>query len=286
MLGQSLPSDPYLAEARQMITPHESESEDSILARIDPPSATILLRRPSRQNSLSRHAIGTLHQMLYDLRMESRVRAIIITGTDPAFCAGTDLTEIHQSQKASDALQQWSVDAQQLCELMETLMRFPKPLIAATNGITLGVGLALAAACDIIIASPAARFGIPEPRRGLTSSMALPLLQFRIGGSHTANLAMRGHQIDADEAQSIGLIQRIVPHDRLWACCHELAGEIAHNSADALALTKRVLNETVGEPVFKQLSAAAAAMASARTTDSAIEGVSAFKQKRPPDWII
>lgn len=269
-----------------MISSHESESEGSILARIDPPSATILLRRPGRQNALSRDVIGTLQQLLYDLHQQPRVRAIIITGTDPAFCAGTDLSEIHESQHASDALQQWSVDAQQLCELMASLMRFPKPLIAAANGVTLGVGLALAAACDIIMASPAASFGIPEPRHGLTSSLALPLLQFRIGGSHTANLAMRGHKIDAEQALSIGLVQQIVPHEQLWARCHELVGEIAHNSADALALTKRVLNETVGEQVLQQLSAAAAATASARTTDSAMEGVSAFKQKRPPDWII
>lgn len=269
-----------------MISSHDSESEGSILIRIDPPSATILLRRPGRQNALSRELIGSLQQVLYDLNQEPRVRAIIITGADPAFCAGTDLSEIHQSQKSDDAIQQWSADAQQLCDLMANLMRFPKPLIAAANGATLGVGLGLAAACDIIIASPAARFGIPEPRRGLTSSLALPLLHFRIGGAHTANLAMRGHQIDADEAVQIGLAQEVVQHEQLWARCHELIGEIAHNSADALALTKRVLNETVGEQILTQLSSAAAATATARTTDSAIEGVSAFKQKRPPDWII
>ncbi len=269
-----------------MISTHDSESDGSILARIDPPSATILLRRPTRQNALSREVIGSFQQMLYDLNQESRVRAIIVTGADPAFCAGTDLSEIHESQKSNDAIQQWAADAEQLCDLMANLMRFPKPLIAAANGATLGAGLALATACDVIIASTAATFGIPEPRRGLTSSLALPLLQFRIGGSHTANLAMRGHQIDAQEALAIGLVQQVVPHEQLWARCHELTGEIASNSADAIALTKRVLNETVGEQILKQLASAAAATASARTTPSAFEGVSAFKQKRPPDWII
>ena len=268
-----------------MISSHDSEPDGSILARIDPPSATILLRRPDQNNALSRELIESFQQMLYDLNQESRVRAIIVTGADPAFCAGTDLSEIHQSQQDDDAIEQWSKDAQQLCDLMANLMRFPKPLIAAANGATLGAGLALAVACDMVIASPAACFGIPEPRRGLTSSLALPLLQFRIGGSRTANLAMRGHTIDAHEALSIGLVQEVVPHDQLWSRCRNMVREIAQNSADAIALTKRVMNETVGEQILKQLSSAAAATASARTTDSAIEGVSAFKQKRPPDWI-
>ena len=157
-------------------------------------------------------------------------------------------------------------------------------MIAAVNGPALGTGLALVAACDLTIACPEATFGCPESRLGLTAGIAVPLLNFRIGAGGAARLLMCGQPVAGTEAHRLGLAQELVPHDLLWAKARELAGAMAQLAPESVALTKRVLNETVGEPVLTALSAAAAATATGRTTDASAEGIAAFLQKRAPQW--
>ena len=262
----------------------DSASASPVSIRLDPPSATIVLKRPERGNACSRSLVAGLSEALADLHQEKRVRCVILTGAGDAFCTGTDLVELGAASLTDDRHQQWFDDAARFSELLKNLLRFPKPIIAAVNGPALGTGLAIVAACDLTIASPQSKFGVPEVRRGLTSSLTLPLLAFRTTAGYAADLALRGEVIDVDQAFRIGLVSQIVPHDQLWAKSNELAAQIALGSAEAVALTKRVLNETVGESILTQLTSAAAAMASMRTTENAEEGVRAFLQKRPPSW--
>ena len=181
-------------------------------------------------------------------------------------------------------MREWFADVTALRDLYVALLHFPKPVIAAVNGAALGTGLGLVGACDLTLACPEATFGFPEPQRGLTAGIAIPLLNFRIGAGRAAQLLLQGQPIVAQEAHRLGIIQELVPHDLLWARAHELAAQIAQLAPESIAITKRVLNETVGEHLLTELSAAAAATAAARTTDVSAEGVAAFLQKRPPDW--
>jgi methylglutaconyl-CoA hydratase len=146
-----------------------------------------------------------------------------------------------------------------------------------------GAGLMLAS--DLVVAAPTARFGLPEPRRGLVAGIVSPLLVFRIGASHAANLLLTARTIEAAEAQRIGLYHEIVPEELVWARAHELAGQIAESAPEAIQLTKKMLNETIGEHLSTLLSAGAAASATARTTEAAREGLAAFLEKRPPRWL-
>jgi len=252
--------------------------------RVDAPSATLILNRPEQRNALSRQLIGLVQQAFSDLHQEKRVRAVILTGTGQTFSAGTDLNDIRQAARRQDAAQQWHADASQFRELLETMLQFPKPIIAALNGPVYGSAAALALAADMVIAGKQAGFCLPEVQRGLVAGWAAPLVAFRVGAGHAARLLLTGMEIDAQEAHRIGLYQELVAEDMIWVRAHQLAQQVAQTSAEAVNLTKRLLNETVGDAIRTQLFSAAATTASARTTEAASEGVAAFLEKRPPDW--
>ncbi|MGD9724451.1 MAG: enoyl-CoA hydratase/isomerase family protein [Pirellulales bacterium] len=247
-------------------------------------TATITLNRPDKRNALSRGLIAELHQALDDLHLERRVRGVIVTGAGPAFCAGMDLSEMLANAAAQDPQSRWHEDSIAYHELIETMLRFPKPLVAAVNGPAVAGGAGIVMACDLVVATESAAFGFPEPRRGIVAGMVAPLLAFRIGGSRAALLLLTARIIDAREALHFGLFHELVAEDKIWARAHELVGEVAQSAPEALQLTKRLLNETVGEELFSQLVAGAAVSATSRTTEAAAEGLAAFQEKRAPKW--
>jgi enoyl-CoA hydratase/carnithine racemase len=257
---------------------------DAVQVRVDGLCGTIVLKSPARRNALSRDMVERLRQAFDDLYQQARVRAVLLTGHGDCFSAGTDLREIHETLQEEAPEQYWFADANQQRALLTMMLQFPKPIIAAVNGPALGTGLALVAACDMVLAAPRATFGCPEARRGLSAGIAVPLVAFRLGAGQAGHLLLRGHAIDAQEAYRIGLVHELVEYDLLWARGREWVEEIARSSPVALAMTKRVLNETVGEPILSYLATAAAATATARTTADAEEGVGAFLEKRPPKW--
>jgi methylglutaconyl-CoA hydratase len=257
----------------------------TVLVKKNLPSGTIVLNRPEKRNALSRQLTADLTQALDDLHQERKVRAVIIMGAGSAFCAGMDLAEMHETSGQPTAQQQWYEDAVQYRELIDKMLQFPKPIIAAVNGPAIAGGMGLVLASDIVIAASEARFGLPEPKRGIVAGMVSPLLAFRLGGSHAAHLLLRGHLIDSAEALRIGLAHEVVANDLIWARAQEIAMEIELSSPPALQLTKRMLNETIGEQLSTLLTAGAAASATARTTESAAEGLAAFLEKRPPKWL-
>lgn len=247
-------------------------------------AGTIILNRAEKRNALSRVLLAELSQALDDLHMERRVRAVILTGAGPVFCAGMDLNEMLETSKLPEAHAQWKADADQYRDLVEQMWRFPKPLIAAVNGPALAGGAGLVLACDIVVAAETAGFALPEPRRGIVAGMVAPLLAFRIGGGQAARLLLSAETIDAAEAHRIGLFHELVHADRLWPRAVEIAAGCARGARESLQLTKQLLNETIGESMTTLLSAGAAASATARTTEAAAEGLAAFLEKREPKW--
>jgi methylglutaconyl-CoA hydratase len=248
------------------------------------PSGTIILNRPDRRNALSRALLSELRQAFEDFHLERRVRAVILSGAGTAFCAGMDLQEMQDTNSQPDAHAMWYQDAVQYKELMETMLRFPKPIIAAVNGPAVAGGMGLVLAADIVIAAPEARCGLPEPRRGIVAGLVSPLLSFRIGAGYAAKMLLTGELIEAAEAHRVNLYHEVVPFDRVWARANEVASQCAKNAPEALLLTKKMLNETIGEHLGVLLAAGAAASATARTTEAAVEGLQAFFEKREPVW--
>lgn len=247
-------------------------------------AATVILNRPEKRNALSRLLLAELAQAFDDLHQERRVRAVILAGAGTAFCAGMDLAEMRETALQERPHAQWQEDAIAYRDLLESFLRFPKPIIAAVNGPCLAGGAGLMLACDIVVASQEAAFGLPEPLRGISAGIVSPLLFFRIGGGHSARLLLTSETIDATEAHRIGLFHQVVPADHLWPRAMEVAAACAAGAPESLQITKRMLNETIGEHLYTLLSAGAALSAAARTTEAAAEGLAAFAEKRKPVW--
>jgi enoyl-CoA hydratase/carnithine racemase len=247
---------------------------------------TIVLNRPDRRNALTRAMLSQIGQALGDLHQEKRVRAIILTGAGSAFCAGMDVHEMHAAATLPDAekSQDWGDTAEAYREVVSRMIELPKPIIASVNGPAAAGGAGLVLASDIVVATPTAQFGMPEPRRGIIAGVVAPLLAFRVGGGPAARLLLTSSLYSADEALRLGIYHELIDEPRLWARCAKIAEDCAAGAPQALQLTKRLLYETIGEHLATQLSVGAAMSATARTTEAAHEGLTAFVEKRPPEW--
>lgn len=257
---------------------------DHIQIRKDGPCGTIVINRPDRRNALSREIVQMLSQAFDDFHSERSVRAIVLTGTGETFCSGTDLHQVQETGSSKDALAIWHKDATEMLELIEKILRFPKPVIASVNGWAVGTGVALVLASDIAIGGKQAQLLMPEPMRGLNSGVTVPLMSFRIGAGMTSSLLYSGLPVPADDALKLGLFHEVVEDDLIWARSFEVATACAQGARESHQMTKQLLNDTIGETLYTQLSIGAANMAAARTTDAAKEGISAFLEKRVPNW--
>jgi enoyl-CoA hydratase/carnithine racemase len=247
---------------------------------------TIVLNRPGRRNALSRAMIAQLQEALGDFHLEKRVRSIVITGAGTAFCAGMDLHEMHAAAALpeEEKNKEFGDTAEEYRDLIEQMIELPKPIIASVNGPAVAGGAGLVLASDIVVATPAAQFGLPEPRRGIVAGIVAPLLAFRVGGGPAARLLLTSSLYAAEEALRLGIYHELIDEPRLWARCVQIGEECAAGAPEAVQLTKRLLYETIGEHLTTQLTVGAAISATARTTDAAQEGLAAFVERRQPEW--
>jgi enoyl-CoA hydratase/carnithine racemase len=228
--------------------------------------------------------LAELAQTFGDLHLEKRVRGVILTGAGTAFCAGMDLGEMLETSRQENAHRKWHDDAVLYRDLIETMLRFPKPIVAAVNGPAVAGGAGLVLASDIVIAGREAAFGLPEPLRGIVAGLVAPLLTFRIGGGAAAYLLLTSEVVTADAALARGVFHEVVDPDKLLPRAAQLVNQCARGAPEAIQLTKKMLNETIGEHLGTLLSAGAAVSATARTTEAAAEGLAAFVEKREPRW--
>lgn len=248
--------------------------------------ATLVINRPEVCNALDAACIDQLIEALGDVHQEKRIRSVIITGKGDHFCSGIDfkhfaeITQLEPPESHQAWYQQWS----KLAELCETILRYPKPVIAAVNGSAIGSGLALALACDILVMSRSATLIANAAHRGLVGGVTAPLLAFRSSAAVAARMLLGGAEMDADEALQIGLAAEVVDNDQTWVAAGrwaETCGQVPRESAQA---SKRMLNETIGETLLTQLASGAASGAAICNTDAASEGINAFVEKRDPEW--
>ncbi len=247
-------------------------------------AAIVTLNRADQRNALRRKTLSQLGQVLENIRLDKGVRSVILTGAGSVFCAGMDLKEMEAAAEADNPQNLWHEDAVVYHDLLLQMLRFPKPLIAAVNGPALAGGTGIFLGCDLVVASDTSFVALPEPLRGIVAAMVTPLLVFRIGAGQSARLLMTAERIDAMEAHRIGLFHEVLPPDQVAARAAAIAASCAKCAPEALMLTKKMLNETVGEHLNVLLGAAAAVSAAARTTEAAAEGLAAFREKREPNW--
>jgi methylglutaconyl-CoA hydratase len=247
-------------------------------------AGTIILNRPDYGNALTRSMVQQLIEAIDDLYLEKRVRAIILTGAGENFCTGADVGEMQTSQESESPEEEWGADAGDFRDLVVRMMEITKPIVAAVNGPAISAGAALVAASDIVVAGHRATFGVPDARYGMVAGLAAPLISFRIGAGSASRLLLTGTTIDAAEAHRIGLFHELTSDELAWARSMEIAKECASGAPEAIQLTKRLLNETLGEQLATQLTSGAVMAATARTTEAAGEGIAALVEGRKPEW--
>ena len=243
--------------------------------------ATITPNRPEALNALNAKMLSELTMAFEHLSMAADVGVIILTGAgDKAFAAGADIKDMAGLNGME--MQRFSEMGRRLGDVMATCS---KPVIAAINGYALGGGCELALACDIRIASDRAKFGQPEVNIGIIpgfgGSQRLPRL---VGAGWAAELVFTGDSIDAATAERIGLVNRVVPHDRLMAEARALASKILAKGPAAIALAKACLRAAQEMPLAAGLAFETSAFGLAGTTQDKEEGIRAFLEKRAPAW--
>lgn len=199
--------------------------------------AIIRFNRPQVLNAMNRQLWTDLEAALEDAKLDEGIKVVIITGEGRAFSTGADLKE-----SKDRTLEQYREYLENLQEVSRRIIRYPKPIIAAVNGYALGSGYELALACDIRIAAESAKFGSPEAK--VSSSVtggAMRLLQDLVGPGKAKELLFTCEFIDGKEAERIGLVNKVVPDDRLMEEAMAMAQKIAQNSSFSIKMIKRGL---------------------------------------------
>jgi methylglutaconyl-CoA hydratase len=258
---------------------------EPILIREDRgPIAILTLNRPERRNALSRALVAELGDVIDQIACEPGVRALILTGNGPTFCAGMDLKEASESGEGDQAERAAVGDAQGIADLIDHIHKFPHPTISAVQGDALAGGAGLALACDFVVMADSARLGFPEIKRGLVAAIVLNDLVRHVGDRRARDLLLTGRSLEAEEAQRWGLINLSVPALRCMSEALELARSLLGSAPVAATTTKRLLDESSSLP--RDLRGAAAVSAAVRVGDEAREGMRAFLAKRLPDWAL
>lgn len=254
---------------------------ENILVEREDAIAVVTVNRPRVLNTLNRATIVELTSAIDELGADREVRAIIITGAgDRAFVAGADINEIRELN-ALEAVE-FSEQGQALMFRIEEL---PKPVIAAINGFALGGGCELALACDIRIAAEGARLGQPEINLGVIPGYGgTQRLPREVGRGKAMELILTGEMIEAQEALRIGLVEQVVPPERLLEEAKALARKIAGKGAIAIKLAKRCINQGLETDLRSGCALESLQFGAVCTTEDKLEGTTAFLEKRKPEF--
>jgi enoyl-CoA hydratase len=256
----------------------------------DGPVAILWLNRPDKRNAMSADMWEDLPAAMTELDSDDSVRVVVLAGRGPAFTVGIDIAMLASMQPAVGSQ---AVANMKLYQLVKRMQRTAgcfavsmKPVIAAVHGYCLGAGMDLITACDIRLAAADAVFSVRETRMGLVADVGtLQRLPAIVGPGHTAELALTGKDIDADTALRIGLVNRVVAdHDSVIGAARELAREIAANSPLVTSGIKQVLAANDGRTVEQALDYVAQWNASYLMSNDLIEAVTAFMEKRDPEF--
>ena len=245
--------------------------------------ATITLNRPEAMNALTRSLYGELEQAFRNAHRDPEVRCVVLTGAGRAFCSGDDVKQIMLGEQRDETVQRLRDVRPRPTPAAVAVLECDKPVIAAVNGPAVGWGMDLTLFCDIRIASDRAKFGALFIKRGLVADIGglwrLPRL---VGPSKAAELLFTGDVIEAAEAERIGLVSRVVPHDELLPVALEMAGRIAANPPIAMRYMKEGLRQSVHASMDEIGAYVGSSLAYLFTTEDHREGALSFVERRAP----
>ena len=250
-----------------------------VLFEVDDGVGILTLNHPEKRNALSRAALETLKRHLDRIAKDADVKAVILRAVGPVFSSGHDFREL------TDGTEEDYRSLFALCtDVMEAIRTLPKPVIAQVHALATAAGCQLVATCDLVVASENATFATPGVKTGLFCTTPGVALVRAVGPKKAMEMLLTGTPIGAREAERAGLVNRVVPADRLAEETMSLARQIITASSYTLGVGKRAFYEQVSLPRPEAYEVAQEVMVKNTLAPEAQEGIRAFLEKRPPKW--
>ena len=244
----------------------------------------VTLDRPEVRNAFDDSLIARLTQTLNELDRDASVRAVVLAGNGPAFCAGADLNWMKRMSGYS--YDENLRDARGLAEMLSTLDRMDKPTIARVHGPAFAGGTGLVAACDIAVGTPEAKFCFSEAKLGLSPATISPYVMRAIGARAASRYFLTAEVFDAQEALRIGMLSALVPAPELDGFIDFLLKHLLAGGSAAHARIKDLVHDVAGRPIDDELKAdTARRIAEIRASEEGKEGIASFLEKRKPKWV-
>jgi len=256
--------------------------EPFVLTTVENGVATLTLNRPQRFNPLSSQMIAAIQAELDAIASDASVRVVILAAEGKGFCAGHDLKEMraHTEDKG------WQQGLFKACSrMMIALTEIPQPVIARVQGIATAAGCQLVSMCDLAVAADTATFAMPGVNIGVFCSTPAVGVVRNVGRKHAMEMLLTGEPIDAATAQSWGLVNRVVPSSRLDAEIQRFTDIILSRSSATIRFGKQAFYRQIDHPLAAAYDIASEVMACNLLLDDAAEGIDAFLQKRPANWL-
>lgn len=254
---------------------------ETVLYEVRDRSARIVINRPDQRNAINLQVQLDLIAAFEEAKKDPDVKVAVLTGAgDKAFCAGGDLGGFSADSSAVDL----HYGRGTFTELFRRMARLGKPILGAVNGHALAGGMGLAMACDLIVSSSNATFGLPEVNIGLWPMMITPVIARSIGRKKTLELMLTGERISAEEALRIGAVNKVVAPEEFGAAVDEMAAKLASKSPAIVRLGRDAFYAAQDMTYEQALDFLQAQFSVLLQCEDVVEGVSAFFQKREPQW--
>ncbi len=257
----------------------EEKTYEHILYEGDGTVALISMNRPKKRNALSLDHMQELIHCFKAIGAARESQIVILRANGPAFCAGHDLSEM---VGRSPDFYRHIFDV--CCELMETVLSIPQPVIAQVHSVATAAGCQLAASCDLVVASEEARFATPGVKIGLFCSTPMVALSRSVGQKKAMEMLLTGEFISAEEALAEGLVNKVVPAEDLEAETRALAEKIAEASPLVVGVGKQAFYRQLEMPTDQAYAYTKEVMSFNASFADAQEGICAFLEKRKPEW--
>ncbi len=259
------------------------KEESPILFSTQNNIATITLNRASQHNALNDQLLEMLNKALIDINNDETIRVVIINANGKTFCAGDDLKTMHNNVEIS--IEDNFSHALQIADMLYRLYCLPKPTIVAVNGHVYGGGIGLLASADIVIASDKTAYAFTEVQYGIIPAIISPYVLNAIGARQSQRYFLTGESFTCQTAKDIGLVHEIVPAKNLTKHVNQLAQNLLKNAPLATRNAKGLIQRLINKPLNQDINRDNAMRhAKSRVSQEGIEGISAFIEKRQPNW--
>lgn len=247
--------------------------------------AHLKMNAPEKLNALSEEMLSALQSQFDSLQNDHHIRAVILSGAGKAFCAGHDLKEMTAGRQAEDGGKAYFTELFQKCaRMMTSIQKLPQPVIAQVHGIATAAGCQLVASCDMAVAADNTRFGVNGVNIGLFCSTPMVALSRNIPRKQAFEMLTTGQFINAERARELGLVNRIASEDGLQDATDELAETVASKLAVAVKIGKEAFYNQLQMPLSDAYDYTGRVMAENMLFRDTEEGISAFIEKRDPNW--